>query len=116
MPYPKPLEFDDAETGNLDLTSCLLYASAPTHHVPMRIATMSLEQDSYPVQIFLTPATRDALIDWLLAAREAERACPLCGGPTHCYPNDPVTRYCVARCNCSEACEVPATLRTGDTP
>lgn len=72
MAYPEPLEFDDSSISRYDHVRLSLKSLRWTGNGV--IASLRLEDYRCAIPFYLTPTTRDALIDWLVAQREAERA------------------------------------------
>ena len=119
MAYPKPLEFDDRWAGFEQTVQGSLQRTFREGGVAK--ITLTVPGELFPV-VFLSPTTRDALIDWLVAQREAERAVDLseCDGfgskvPAeqlyHRFSSSGETDQC-AKCLGTEE-ESSATLRDG---
>ena len=78
MTYPEPLYIDDKATGtstpvDLELYECR--GGSPCSQGRVAILNLAdISKDETHPGFYLTPTTRDALIDWLVAQREAERS------------------------------------------
>jgi len=65
MAYPEPLEFNDRALYSTGFSECSLSTGAIQSFLVLAVNGET---------VCLTPTTRDTMIDWLVAQREAERA------------------------------------------